>query len=158
MNRLTKDELAEWICSNQIILYRFALSIVRNRTDAEDVVCEAIVRAFEHMNDLRDSEKLKSWMMSIVANIAKTLYRKRMREITVYEIPEYGGYHAEDYKREIWDCVMNLSEPQKKVFVLFFYSGYSIKEISELLDIREGTVKSRLVRARQKIKEMIQVK
>ncbi len=154
MNRITKDELAGWISSNQINLYRFAFSIVENRTDAEDVVCEAIVKAFEHMNDLKDSEKLKSWMMTIVSNTAKTMCKRRMREIMVSEIPEYS-YESEEYKREVWDYVMNLSEPQRKVVILFFYSGYSIKEIAQYLKIREGTVKSRLGRAREKIREMI---
>lgn len=154
MKKITKDELAEWINCNQMNLYRFALSIVKNETDAEDVVCEAIVKAFEHINSLRDPDKLKSWVMSIVCNTAKSMCRKKRHEVIVAEVPD-AEYEVEEYENVLWDYVLKLSLPQRSAFVLHFYSGYNIKEISKILKIQEGTVKSRLGRARASLREML---
>ena len=154
MNKITKEELAEWIECNQAHLYRFALSIVKNETDAEDAVCEAIVKAFEHLNSLRDPNKLKSWIMTIVCNTAKTMCRKKGHEVIVAEVPD-AEYEEDAYDYILWDCVLKLSQPQRSAFVLHFYSGYNIKEISKILKIQEGTVKSRIGRAKASLREML---
>ncbi len=154
MKKITKEELAEWINFNQMNMYRLALSIVKNETDAEDVVCEAVVKAFEHINSLKDPEKLKAWIMSIVCNTAKSMCRKKRHEVIVAEVPD-SDYQIDEYENVVWEYIFKLSEAQRSAFVLHFYSGYNIKEISEILKIREGTVKSRLGRARESLREML---
>lgn len=154
MGRLTKEEFAEWIQKNKTQMYRFAVSIVRNETDAEDVVCETIVKAYEHLDDLRDPAKLKSWMMAILYNVARTMCVKRKREVSIEEA-NLLQVEAANETLELWPMVMKLKPALRSVVILYYYTGYQTKEIAQILQIREGTVKSRLSRAREELRELI---
>lgn len=151
---IQKEVFAELVRENKVPMYRLAYGILRNQMDAEDAVSEAVVKAFERLNSLRDPEKFKPWIMQIVANEARKLYGKKKRVDLVEDASEMKLYH-EDTKNELWDIVVRLDEKSRAVVILFYYEQLSLKEIGGVLDISEGTVKSRLFRAKEKLRVLL---
>lgn len=154
-----KDEFERQILECQSQMYWLALSIMKNQQDAEDVVSDAIITAFEHRNSLRDPSKFKSWIMTIVANNAKTALRKKKREelTDTFDDLSQSVVSREGSGTEVWDAVMKMKEKYSKVIVLYYYFGFSTKEIGKMLRITQGAVKTRLDRARESLKKDLMV-
>ncbi len=149
-----KEEFTDLLLTYQVSMYRFALGILRNEQDAEDALSTAIIKAYEHLASLRDKNKFKAWIMSIIANEAKNMISKNSRLQLVDDVTVFGEAVEEDHNT-IWDSVMELGEQHRQIIVLYYYDGFSTREIARILKIREGTVKSRLSRARQSLKEIL---
>lgn len=149
-----KEEFTDLLLTYQVSMYRFALGILRNEQDAEDALSAAIIKAYEHLASLRDKNKFKAWIMSIIANEAKNMISKNSRLQLVDDVTVFGEAVEEDHNT-IWDSVMELGEQHRQIIVLYYYDGFSTREIARILKIREGTVKSRLSRARQSLKEIL---
>ena len=136
-------------------MYRLALAMLHNRQDAEDAVSEAVLIAYEKRHTLRDSNRFKPWIMQIMANEARRIYGKNKR-ITPMEDMEAYMPSFRDENHELWDVVMQLETAHREVIMLYFYERFSIKEIGRILHVPEGTVKSRLSRAKKALKEMLE--
>lgn len=136
-------------------MYRLALAMLHNRQDAEDVVSEAVLIAYEKRYTLRDRNRFKPWIMQITANEARRIYGKNKR-ITPMEDMEAYMPSFRDENHELWDVVMQLETAHREVIMLYFYERFSIREIGRILRVPEGTVKSRLSRAKKALKEMLE--
>ena len=124
----------------------------------EEVCCavsEAVLMAYEKRHTLRDRNRFKPWIMQIVANEARRIYGKNKR-ITPMEDMEAYMPSFRDENHELWDVVMQLESAHREVIMLYFYERFSIKEIGMILHVPEGTVKSRLSRAKKALKEMLE--
>ncbi len=131
---MNKAEYCEFINQYRKQLYVLAYTILENKMDAEDAVCNGILRGYEHLGQLKDSRKLKSWLTVITKNEALKIKEKRIL------LP--GNEKLE-----------GLLEP---VIVLFYYNEMSVKEIAHVLEIPVGTVKSRLNRGREFLKKELE--
>ena len=136
-------------------MYRLALAMLHNRQDAEDAVSEAVLIAYEKRHTLRDRNRFKPWIMQITANEARRIYGKN-RRITPMEDMEAYMPSFRDENHELWDVVMQLETAHREVIMLYFYERFSIREIGRILRVPEGTVKSRLSRAKKALKEMLE--
>jgi RNA polymerase sigma-70 factor, ECF subfamily len=155
-------------------LYRIARGILRNNTEAEDAVQEAYVSAFTHLASYRGESTLATWLSRIVMNEA--LGRLRLRRSTVdfaalesvrseAEIIQFPQSTPSDdpertmAQRQILQLVEqatdNLPEAFRLVFVTRVIEGMSVEETSELLGIKPETVKTRLHRARQLVRDQL---
>ena len=151
---MNRAEFSEQVNKNRYQLYLFAYTILKNEDDAQDAVCGAILKGYENIDKLRDKRKFKAWMITITRNEALQLLKKRI------DLPGDGQIEAmlppvSDNYNELWDIVQSLSEEYRIVIVLFYYNDLSLKEISKMLEIPVGTVKSRLNRGREYIKEAL---
>lgn len=151
---MKKEEFADLVLTYQQSMYRFALGILRNKQDAEDALSAAIIKAYEHLASLRDKDKFKTWIMTIIANEAKNMLSKNSRvqlvdDITIFE------EGVEENQNDVWGSVMELGEQHRQIVMLYYYDGFSTREIAGILKVPEGTVKSRLSRARQNLKELL---
>jgi RNA polymerase sigma-70 factor (ECF subfamily) len=155
-------------------LYRIARSIVRNDSEAEDVVQEAYVRAFTHLENFRGDSSLATWLSRIAMNEA--LARLRLRRPTVdLATHEAHGPEAEIIQfphtarsdpertmaqRELLQLVEqatdNLPEAFRVVFITRVIEGMSVEDTAELLGLRPETVKTRLHRARRLVREQLE--
>ncbi len=135
-------------------MYRLAVAILQNSHDAEDAVSEAVLKAFINLDKLRKAEKFKAWIMQITANEARKIYGKQKNTFTTEYMEELMPAFLDEH-HELWDAVMKLDSTFREVIVLFYYEQLAIKEISIVLQVKEGTVKSRLFRAKQQLKEML---
>lgn len=138
-------------------LYIIALSILKNRDDAEDIVQEALLIAYEKIHTLKKEDKFKSWITKIVINQSKMHIRKNKKLIYVDKIEANKGIQPVVKKDDdIWEIVLSMKKELSVPTILFYSQGYRIREISNLLRIPAGTVKSRLAKARQLLKKMLE--
>lgn len=159
-NRVTETLFVEHVEQQKDNMFRLAYSVLRDTTTAEDAVSEAVLKAWEKRSALRDVEKIKYWLLKIVFNVSKTMVVKRKREKLVGDMVSYvdrsipsAVLHIEQ-KIDIWQIVMALKEEYRIVIIMYYYSDLTVKEISSMLQIPEGTVKNRLFRAREILKTL----
>ena len=148
-----------------------ALSIAKNEHDAQDILQESYLKAYRSMDQLAQPESFGAWLNQIVANKAKNyISRKKPGSFA-----DYGDENARDWQEEtdpafipdehldqaeakaLIDALVNeLPEDQRLVVLLRYYDDMEVAAIAKSLEIPEGTVKSRLGRARQKLAAMLQ--
>lgn len=149
--RITKEKFADLIREYKLPMYRLSYGILQNEMDA---VGEAVIKAYEHLDSLREIDKFRQWIMMITANEAKHIFRKRKRVELTEDVSRYGMSQNDKYD-ELWDIILTLDEKYRSVIILFYYDQMKIKEISEILHITEGTVKSRMSRAKDILKKQL---
>ena len=156
-------------------LYRIARSILRNNADAEDAVQEAYVSAFTNLASYRGEGNLKSWLSRIVINESLGRIRQRHSSIDLATLEQQQGEAQiiqfpqstpnDDPERTmaqrqiiqlVEQATDNLPEAFRLVFVTRVIEGMSIDETSELLGIKPETVKTRLHRARQLVRDQLE--
>ncbi|NMW84469.1 RNA polymerase sigma factor [Peptoniphilus sp. AGMB00490] len=148
-----------------LILYRTALLLLGNKDDAEDVLQDTFLSIYKNINSLKDFNKLKPWIFSILKNFCYTKYKKRKREFPdefVLDRADIGSVsNGEDeflLNEEIEEALLKLKQREREVIVLFYYDDFSIEEIAKICKTFKGTVKSRLFRARNNLKkELIKI-
>lgn len=135
-------------------LYIMALAILKNETDAEDAVSNAILKGYENIAQLRAVHKFKPWMLTITKNEALKIKKKRL-VLPGNETVEALMQPVRAHYDELWDVLQQMKEEYRLVIVLFYYEGLSIRDISEVLDIPVGTVKSRLNRGKAELRDAL---
>ncbi|MBP3507650.1 MAG: sigma-70 family RNA polymerase sigma factor [Lachnospiraceae bacterium] len=154
---MRRTEYCEYVSRYRNQLYMTAYSILKNEMDAEDAACNAILKGYEHLDQLKNSHKFKPWLITITKNEALKIRQKRL-ELPGNEKVEELLKPAQDNYSELWDVVQNLKEEYRLVVVMFYYNDLSIRDIADVLDIPVGTVKSRLNRGREQLKEVLKGK
>jgi len=149
-------------------VYWTAFSILKNKEDAEDVVQETFVTAFERYDSLNDKTKAVAWIKKIAANKSLNIVMRKRTVSMDDEIIEETEDIGEDFlpdslvesaetRKVIMDIIHNcLSEDTAMTIILFYFDEMSVKEIAELLKIPQGTVLSRLNYAKKKIKKEVE--
>ncbi len=153
-------------------LYAYAMTLTHNQAEAEDLVQETYLRALGAFEQLRPDSNLKSWLFTILRNIRLNQLRRiqggpRMIEMEgrFTDVPEfedkaskdpYASYVTKLTHTDVRTAIENLPAVFREVIVLREFEDLSYKEIAEILDCPAGTVMSRLGRAREKLKEMLQ--
>ncbi|RQO65378.1 hypothetical protein DBR43_31045 [Pedobacter sp. KBW06] len=134
---------------------------VINDADAAEVLNNAFLKAFNHIEKYDVNKPFKAWMAKITANTAIDHYRMKLRFSDHDDITEHGhiGQGAAVYDQlayaDLLKLIQTLSPAYRIVFNLYAIDGYSHEEIAETLNISTGTSKSNLFRARQKLQEML---
>ena len=137
-------------------IYRVALSYSESSHDAEDVVQITFMKLLIKMPTFQDEEHLRKWLIRIAVNACKDLHRSFWRKNV--DSLEHLQEEPEDVTKgygELYEAVMKLAVKYRVVVHLFYYEGYSTKEIADLLHIGETAVRTRLVRARKQLKQML---
>lgn len=136
-------------------LYILALAILKNEADAEDAVSNAILKAYENRGQIRSFHKFKPWMMTITKNEALKIKKKRLY-LPGDEVVEALSKPVAAHYDELWDVLQEMKEEYRLAVVLFYYGGLSLRDISDVLDIPVGTVKSRLNRGKAELREALE--
>ena len=155
MSVMNKEELSKLILENQKEMYVLAYSILKNQADAQDAVSECIVRAFENRTSLRKRTSARSWLMKILINVSRSAITKRQK-VVLFADPEQYEQEPETTEDHLWSVILELPENVRVVMVLYYYEGFSVREISTLLDIPEGTTKTRLSSGRKQLAKWIE--
>ena len=127
-------------------LFRTAKGILGNEALALDAVSEAVFRAFKGIRRLRQPKYAETWFIRILLNAANDLRRRQKHEIVMETVPE-SLYYDNHGELDFAQMIGSLQPELREIISLKYYSGYTLNEISAILDIPEGTVKSRLNRA-----------
>jgi len=151
------------LIESSTLAFRVAYGVLRHRQDAEDVAQEAFVKAYRSFNQLRDRERFRAWLVRMTWRLALDRQRgDRRRLARETATPETAAADTSDevIAREraalLWTAIDSLPEKLRIVIVLAGIEGHDTLEVARLLDIPQGTVKSRLFLARQRLKEQLQ--
>lgn len=173
---MTKNDLEQLIKMHGNAIYQFCFHLTGCRDDADDLYQETLCKAYEIRKRIRNPEDMSSlvkernYCMGIAVRLYKNSYRKRAKRIEESMDNEQNDYHtklASDFSTEelvekgqmqlqIRKSIQSLPLKQRMVIYLFYYADLSVKEISTLLRIPEGTVKSRLSTAKRTLKNELE--
>ena len=147
-----KEAFCNLIRVNKIAIYRVAKSILNNEEDIEDAVSEAILKAYKNIQALKQEVFFKTWLIRIVINESNNLYKKRAKEIVV-DNDHFKNIKFNDSYRDLslYDAINSLEEELRITTILFYFEDMKYKDIAKVLNVKEGTIKSRLSRAKEKL-------
>lgn len=170
-NTLSGDQAAfgELVCRYQDRLYNMVTHTIGCAVEAEDVVQEAFVQAFTKLSSFRRDSAFYTWLYRIAINAAISRRRKKRPSISVEQHQEASGsepmddaempterLEREESVAQVHTALDQLNEQHKAILVLREIEGFCYEEISEILDLPIGTVRSRLHRARSHLKEQLE--
>lgn len=142
------------------MVYRLALSQMKNTTDADDLFQEVFVRLVSHIQDLESWEHVKAWLIRVTINCAKKHYDQYWNKNVDYmEEPERvaddsGGYELPE-EHPVRAAVQKLPPKYRLVIHLYYFEERTVAEIAKLTDQKETTVKSQMHRAREMLKDLL---
>jgi RNA polymerase sigma-70 factor, ECF subfamily len=144
-------------------LRRFALRLTRNTSDADDLVQATLVRALEKKDYFEENTNLFSWASKIMFNLFASQYRRKKRFETQYDPVPYLEQASISPSQEITtdlakvrESMKQLSKEHRDMLVLVCIRGMRYEEVSEMLQIPVGTVRSRLSRARKQLQDLLE--
>lgn len=153
-----KDAFARLIKNLEPSMYRVAKSFFYSDVECADVMQDVILKVLRNIRSLQKPEYFKTWLIRILINECKNALKKKQRVIYMKEIPIEQNCEKDFEKVEVWEAINTLNENQRLIVILFYFENLSLGEISQLLDLPEGTVKSRLARARESLSKFLGVK
>lgn len=154
---LDKDSFCDLIRLHEKSMYALTFSIVRNDTDAAEVISEAIYRAYKNLSSLKDIKSFKPWILKIVHNSAVDYIRKNTKIVSIddIEIPDDGVENEIIKTVSLREAVDSLSHPYRTVIVLYYYEDIPIAQIASITNTTVIAVKQRLSRARKQLREIL---
>lgn len=158
--RGNKEAFSILIKSIQNDLYKIAKTRLNNDYDIADAIQETIINAYKYIKKLKDLSGFKSWIIKILINECNKIYKKKSKEKEIVEKKyiEYIDYtdtsiQNSNSKLDFEILIRKLDYDEKLIVTLYYNSHYSCKEISDILNMNINTVKSKLLRAKEKVKK-----
>ena len=171
-DRELEREFEARLADSSRLAFRIAFSVLKQREDAEDVAQEAFAKAYRSFNQLRDRSRFRAWLVRMTWRMAldrqRSNRRRAVRELagdsgadsfaeaglrTRLDTAEFVA--ARERAGHLWNAIEALPDKLRLVIVLAGIEGHDMHEVSALLDVPEGTVKSRLFLARKQLKERL---
>ena len=143
------NRLESLIQTHQNTLYRAALAILGDAHEAEDAVQDAFLRCLEKGPEFESPAHEKAWLLRVTVNGCKSRLRSPWRRRTAPLLDTYPAAGPEE--QSLMETIGALPARDRAVLHLYYYEGYQTAEIAEMTGWREGTVRSRLTRARAKL-------
>ncbi len=137
-------------------MFRIAFAILRNRTDCEDAAQNAVLKAYRRLDTLTDRKMFRTWLIRILKNECFDMLRKRKPVLDPNDCD--AGYEMEVPDLDLNRAFDRLTPDERLAITLYYYEGYRTTEIAKITDVSEGTVRSRLSRARAALKEQLSEK
>jgi RNA polymerase sigma-70 factor (ECF subfamily) len=157
-------EFEERLRESSTLAIRVAYGVVRNRQDAEEVAQEALAKAYRSFTQLRDRNSFRAWLVRMTWRLAIDRWRADRRrsareQLTLVEAPDRTTEDlaaTSERAARLWEAIDELPEKLRLVIVLSAIQGHDVREVAGLLDLPEGTVKSRLFLARKDLAQRLQ--
>ena len=137
-----KEAFVSLIDENRLNIYRVAKGILREEKDIEDAIQNTVIKAFEKINTLKINE-------------CNDILRKNKRLVSFEEAVVEEKYSDKYENIDLTNAITSLNEDLRSITVLYYFEDMSTVEIAKFLEIPEGTVRSRLSRAREKLREVL---
>ena len=152
-----KEAFTDLILENQIKLYKIAKARRKNEADIEDVVQETMIILYTKLSKLRDNTKFEIWLYKILINQCNKKYRKNKISFLSLETIEnqktYSNEENIEDKLNYEEILAMFKEQDQMLLLLYYSNGYTTKQISQILNKNENTIKTKLRRMKEKIKE-----
>lgn len=164
----TGNQLAQLEVYNRYnkAMYNVALRIVKNTAEAEDVMQESFISAFQKLDSFKGESAFGAWLKRIVINNSIGQYRKSQRYT---DLPEFGlheesvenGLHEEEYNSlrssQVMECMNDLHDSYRSILSLHFIEGYDYEEICEIMEISYANCRTMISRAKDSLRKKLQV-
>ena len=155
LNVQTEKQYIEIVEKYADMIYRIAYQKVLNRYDAEDIVQDVFVKLLSSKSYFRDEEHIKAWLIRVTINLCinynKSLARQKTVSVEQLDIP------FTQQETGILEELYLLPEDERNILYLYYYEGYKIREIAKILRQKQNTINSKLTRARNKLKRIMEV-
>lgn len=157
-----KEAFTELINYMKMDLYKIARCKLNNEDDICDVIQNTMILAYKNIKKIKYYKYFKTWIIRILINECNKMYLNKERENLSFDNQDLNFYIGKD-DSEIKKVESNLSfesmisllpKEDREIIVLFYNNDYSIKEISKIINKNENTIKTRIRRAKEKIKEI----
>ena len=157
--RGNKDAFTSLIMGIENDLYKIAKTRINNEADIDDAIQETMIEAYKKIKKLRQPQKLKKWVITILVNKCNKIYRKKYKKdvsIEEYDLDKYivsNNYSRVDDDLNFYSLLKKLKYEERIIIILYYMEQYPINDIKDILKMNENTVRTHLYRARKKIKE-----
>lgn len=151
---MDKQEFSRRVLAVENRLYRISYGMLHNPQDQMDAVQEAVLKAWQGRKRLRREAYFETWLTRILINECHNIQSARRRVTPLDPMPERVA-PPEDEKRALRDALLTLEEALRLPLMLSYMEGYKVREIAQILHLPEGTVKSRIARAKRKLKALL---
>lgn len=151
---MSENELNEYITRYRATVFKVAFNYMKNHQDAEDITQDAFVRLYTCEKQFSGDENVKAWLIRVTINLCKNQLRSVWHKARC-ELPADVPCGAAE-SGDMQDCIQRLSPDYAAVIYLFYYEGYSVKEIAAICGISSVAVRTRLSRGRARLKEMLE--
>ena len=151
-----RERFTAAVTEHRRAMYRAARALLSSDADAEDAVSEATLRAWQAFGRLRDEKSLKGWLIKITVNCAYEHRRRGARVTYTDDLEPLAGGAEDRHDFTLWDAVCRLPADYRVATVLYYYEDMTTAEIAKALGVREGTVRSRLSRARSRLRTLLE--
>ena len=145
------DAFVQLMMKKEKLLYNMARKFLNNEEDIADCLQETMIDAFKNIKNLRKDKYFDTWLCRILINNSNKIINKNNRTLDYRAILHEENSSSID-SMELRNQLLSLDSKYSVPLVLFYYNGYSIKEISEILDLPVNTIKTRLSRAKSRLK------
>ncbi len=155
----TDDCIDEVFAEYSDMVFRLAFSHVKTRADALDICHEVFMRYIKRNMIFENEEHRKKWLVKATVNCCKSFfhsswYRRRVSAEEYDEVSQ-SPFEAFDVRADVHQALSKIPKKYRTVIHLFYFEEMSTRDISNLLDIKESTIKSQLSRARNMLKELL---
>ncbi len=134
-------------------MYRVAKGFFRSEDDIADAMAETVMTVYEKIGQLQKAQYFKTWMIRILINNCNRMLRERSRCDVMESLPEEGEPDDAYANVEFYEMLRELPDDCRMILLLYYGEQFTAKEIAEILDMNENTVRSKLRRTRAEIKE-----
>jgi len=148
------DWIEEKVKQYENKLYRTALAVVGNNADAEDIIQEVFVKLFQKRPKFESSDHETAWLIRVTVNLCKNYLRSHWWKKVIPLLDTHPAQEAQQH--DTMQAVLALPSKYRVVIHLYYYEGYSTKEIAEITEQKESTVRQILTRARRKLKKYLE--
>lgn len=154
-----KEAFTELIFEIRHDLYKIARCRLSCEDDIEDAIQETMLATFKNIKKLNKNESFKKWVITILVNKCNDIYKKNKKRNVFFENGNLENiYQKEENYNELnnidfYLLLKDLNYDERIAIILFYLEGYSIKDISKILKTNENTIKTRLKRSKDKIKQ-----
>lgn len=152
---MDKERFTQLALAQQRRMYRIAVSYTASSADAEDAMQEALLRAWDKRDSLRDESLFATWLTRILINECKSLLRKRRKQFAVPALPNLSTPPEDERAAQVRQTLFAMPERYRVPLVLNLLEGYTMQGISEMLRLPLGTVKTRIARGKKQLKEEV---
>lgn len=155
---LTKEEFMSKINDIKKKIYFIARSKVNKMEDVEDIIQETIYQGYKNINKLRSNDKFDYWIIGILINVCNQFYRNKVQNYELDSNITSVDNDLFDVERKIdfINLLTHLNEQEGMILSLYYSNDLSISDISKIMNLNENTVKTKIKRAKQKLKEYIE--
>lgn len=149
---MQKAEFVQCVRNCERRLYRIAYTMLRNNADCEDAVQEALLKAWNKLNSLREERYFETWLIRILINECRNIWRRRRDRET--ELTDQIAA-PDDGENLLYPALMGMKSTYRTAMELHYIEGYKLKEIAHMLSVPETTVKWRLSKGRSELKKQL---